>query len=665
MSDTARASLAAVFRARHRQLGLRLFICVFTAASFGSFIGWGRAFAWVGLYALLQIAEHTCFSGRRPRISATGPIFHPLAIALLASNSIVFGGISLEEVTYMDGWGGACAAFLLLGSLLSTSLTTIGCRTAFHATSIPLIAYIVLLPIVGLSVADRPSAAITVAMMFGAVSVVGSHLRLWRDWSLVKLAEAEATGRQMAERLANEERLSRLAHLDPVTDISNRLALREALAQITAGSGAGALLLLDLDGFKQVNDTLGHPAGDQVLRDIAGRLQRTAGPNDLVARVGGDEFAVLLREVDDPVQAVFIADRVVTSVADPLSLGDQSIRIGASIGIALNRLHGADADELFSNADMALYRAKAEGRHCARLYDPALRTEAMDRMSCDEELRLAFERGELELFFQPQVRLADRRIVGAEALLRWRHPSRGLLAPAAFLPALERSALAASVGQWVIESACRQVSDWRARFPPRLTMAVNLFDVQCRSGTLVEKVRACLEASNLPGSALEIEITENVILHHQAGLEQTLQQLRALGAGVAFDDYGTGYASLSQLKKYPLTRLKIDQTFVRAIGDSALDAPIVRAIVSLAGAFGLGVIAEGVETPRQAALVEETGCGEAQGYLFGAPVSAAAFERAFLTDHDPISVLVNSRNDPAHGPWEPAQICAASVGTVA
>ncbi len=635
MSDTARASLAAVLRARHRQLGLRLFICVFTAASFGSFIGWGRALAWAGLYALLQLIEHTCLSGRRPRIPATGPIFQPLAITLLASNSIVFGGISLEEVTHMGGWGGACAAFLLLGALLSSALTTIGCGVAFQATFIPLIAYIVLLPIVGLSVADRPSAAVTIAMMFGTVCVIGSHLRLWRDWSLVKLAEAEAASRQMAERLANEDRLSRLAHLDPVTEISNRLALRETLARMTVGSAAGALLLLDLDGFKYVNDTLGHPAGDQVLRDIAGRLQRAVGPDDLVARVGGDEFAILLPEINDPVQAASLADRIVTSVADPLSLGRQSIRIGASIGIALNRLHGADADELFSNADMALYRAKAAGRHCARLYDPALRTEAMDRMSCDEELRLAFERGEFELFFQPQVRLADRRIMGAEALLRWRHPSRGLLSAAAFLPALERSVVAASVGQWVIESACRQASDWRARCPIKLTMAVNLFDVQCRHGTLVETIHACLTASNLPGAALEIEITENVILHHRSGLDQTLRQLRALGVGVAFDNYGTGSVPLSQFNKHPFTRLKIDRTFVHAIGDSAADASVVRAIVGLARAFGLSVIAEGVETPRQAALVEQSGCDMAQGYLFGAPMSAAAFEGTFLTDHDP------------------------------
>ncbi len=374
MTDNDRGPIHDTLRSRQRQMGMRLATCAFTAGCFGSLLGWTNAATWFGLYTVLQVIEHVCFAGRRPLFPTLDRVGYVVLIALLAMNSVVFGSITLLEVARMGGWGGACAAFLLIGSLTSTALNTVGCAAALYASMMPFIGYMVLLPIVALCFPDRLSAPIIVGITFGSVSVIYGNLRLWRDWTTAKATEREAIDRELRERLANEERLSRLAHIDPLTEIANRTVLRARLSEIGAVAAPAALLLVDLDGFKAVNDTLGHSAGDAVLREVASRLTRSARPGDLVARLGGDEFAVLLPGTDDPTDAVAIGDRIVHAISRTMCVDDQQVEVGASVGIGINPRHGMDAEELLTNADLALYQAKADGRRCARLYESALRS---------------------------------------------------------------------------------------------------------------------------------------------------------------------------------------------------------------------------------------------------------------------------------------------------
>ena len=643
MSTNHQASLHHTLHMRHRQSGVRVASATLTGCFFGSVLGWTATLAWIGTYAALQVIEYACFCSRRPLFPTLDAIGYPLALVLLALSSIVYGSLSILEVVRMAGWGGGCAAFLLMGSIDATALYSVGSIAAFRASTVPTMVYIAALPLVAMTVPHPPGTSIMIGLMFGGVLAVLGATRIWRDFTSAKDAETFAVGREIAERVANEERLSRLAHLDPLTGLANRTVLRVRLTEIVAAAGPGALLLIDLDGFKYVNDTLGHPAGDRVLQEVAARLLQSSRPGDLVARLGGDEFAIVLPDIEELSTAAAIAERAIAAVARTIIIDGQTVRIGASIGIALSGRHGADADTLFANADLALYRAKAEGRNCLRLYEPGLRAEAIGKMVFDDELRLAFERGEFELFYQPQINLRDGRVTGAETLLRWRHPTRGLLLPALFLPALESGPLAIPVGQWIIENACRQAALWRSQGLTDFTVGVNLFGAQLRTGQLVDKVVSALTRFSLPPEALELEITENIVLRHGDGIDRALGELRALGLGVAFDDYGTGYASLSLLKKYPLSRLKIDRSFVQTICDSPADAAIVRAVVSMAAAFDLRVIAEGVETTAQVELLRQNGCLEVQGYLFGAPMPAAEFERLHVAGQGNVVLLSSLR----------------------
>ncbi len=434
--------------------------------------------------------------------------------------------------------------------------------------------------------------------------------------------------RDISERRSNEDRLYRLAHLDPLTELPNRMVLRRRLEDVVKSALPAALMIVDLDGFKAVNDTIGHSAGDLLLKNVAARLLTCIRPTDTVARLGGDEFAILLPETTDPTVAEAVANRIIAVLSEPLEIANRIVHIGASVGLAMFPCNGDNAEDLLSNADLALYQAKSEGRHCLRIFVPELRHAAVSKQKQELELRHAFEQQEFELFYQPQVR-GDGTLIGAEALIRWRHPTRGLLSPAEFLPALENSRLAVLVGDWVIESGCRQAAAWRAEGAPRFRVSVNLFGVQFHTGNLARTVKKALANALLPPEALELEITENIILRNDEAMIKPLRELGELGVGIALDDFGTGYASLSLLKRYPMTRLKVDQSFVRLMCQSSKDASIVRAIITLGKSFELKVTAEGVETEAQRDLLLLEGCEEFQGFLYGRPMSGADFARFY------------------------------------
>ena len=436
--------------------------------------------------------------------------------------------------------------------------------------------------------------------------------------------------RDIRDRKRDEAVLHHLAHTDGLTGLPNRSALTFRIAQALDEDRRFAVLMFDLDHFKEVNDVFGHQTGDGILKIAAQRLLACIGPHDMVARVGGDEFILLLDGQADPLAVAGVAEAMVQALGDPFAVEGRSIHLGASIGIALAPSHGHDADELMTCADLALYAVKSQGRHSYRVFTPDLRGAAVRDSRCRQELPRAIERGEFKLFYQPQVRLTDGALIGAEALIRWQHPEFGLIAPDAFIPVLESSHLAEEVGVWVIRTACQQAAEWRQRWPD-FRVGVNLSGAHFRSGRLGDTIRQILAASGLPGSALEVEITENVILRHDEKLIGPLRDVQAQGVSIAFDDYGTGYASLSLLKRFPLNRLKIDRSFVRTMEESAEDAAIIRTILALGYSLGLGVIAEGVETERQADWLSRHGCLEAQGYLFGRPMPPALFETSFAT----------------------------------
>ncbi|WP_395943375.1 putative bifunctional diguanylate cyclase/phosphodiesterase [Brevundimonas sp.] len=445
-------------------------------------------------------------------------------------------------------------------------------------------------------------------------------LSTWREGDAASIG---AIVRDVTERRENEDRLFRLASIDALTDLPNRSALRARLGQMLGAGQPASLLLLDLDGFKDVNDTLGHLAGDAVLKEAAQRMCAICPEAEMVARLGGDEFVVLLAG-DSRRASQAVATHLITTLSRSYAFLGQPVAVGASIGIAVAPDHGTVPEILLNAADLALYRAKALGKGRFELFAPALREVAVARRAFERELHSAFENDEFELYYQPQVSTHDGAVTGAEALLRWNHPERGVLSPASFIDVLAQKPIAGEVGEWVLKTACRQAAAWRQTLP-NFRMGVNLFEAQFRSGRLRQTVEEAMESFSLPPQALELEIVENILLQNDPTTLDHLTHLRDLGVGLAFDDYGTGYASLSLLKRYPVTRLKIDQSFIRTVTANREDAAIVRAVIYLGRNFGLDVIAEGVESEDQLAFLAENGCLEAQGYLFGRPVPANAF----------------------------------------
>ncbi|MGV0878087.1 EAL domain-containing protein [Martelella sp. FLE1502] len=439
---------------------------------------------------------------------------------------------------------------------------------------------------------------------------------------------AGAIVRDISERRHNEERLFRLASLDPLTDLPNRGAWRECLKKEISGGKPNTVLLMDLDRFKEVNDTLGHSAGDAVLKKVAQRLKRSCPEAVMIARLGGDEFVILLKG-DDERAAFAAAEEIANAVAAPYDIAGLRADIGISIGIALAPQHSTSPEELLGAADLALYRAKKSGKGRCEIFVPALREVAVARRAFEKELKKAFLEREFELYYQPQFIADSMQLTGAEALIRWNHPERGLLGPASFIDVLGQKPSSSEIGEWILRTALAQTARWR-RHAPHFRMSVNLFESQFRAGNLVQVVENALAHYALPAGALELEIVESTLLEDDPTTLGMLQNLRALGIGLAFDDYGTGFASLSLLKKYPVTRLKIDRTFIRDIDTDPEDEAVVRAVLYLGKVFGMNVIAEGVETQAQLELLKKYECPEVQGYLFGRPLPAAEFERRFI-----------------------------------
>lgn len=443
---------------------------------------------------------------------------------------------------------------------------------------------------------------------------------------------AQSLERRQQEAEAAKEELEALAYYDQLTGLPNRASLFNELATLLESSASSPepsvfLVLFNLDDFKNVNNTLGHACGDQVLKAVARRVAQSVASRARVYRVGGDEFALTIAGCGDLGTVREIVASTLAQINEPLKLIEETVHISASAGITLAPSDGSSADELIANADLALYRAKADGGRTSCLYVATMRAQAHARRRLDAELRHAHSQGLFELYYQPQVRLADGVLIGAEALLRWRHPERGILSPALFIDALAAGPIAHEVGRWILRTACEQAAAWRRMGLPAVRMGINLFPTQFHGGTLVPSVKEALAHAALPADALELEITENIALTHDEAMLVPLRLLRENGIGLAFDDFGTGYASLSFLTRYPISRVKIDRGFVQKITENAEDATVVRSLIDLAHNLGLEVIAEGVETPAQAAFLQAEGCDEAQGYLFAKPVPATEFER--------------------------------------
>ncbi|MDO9429682.1 MAG: bifunctional diguanylate cyclase/phosphodiesterase, partial [Phenylobacterium sp.] len=410
--------------------------------------------------------------------------------------------------------------------------------------------------------------------------------------------------------------------LDALTGLVDRVGLAASLeAAIGSASAAEAVavLCLDLDRFKAVNDTLGHPTGDSLLRKVAQRLRSAVREGDTVARMGGDEFVVVQRGALQPEAAEALCRRLTDLVGRTYLVDGHTVDIGVSIGVAIAPDDGADADLLLRKADMALYRAKAEGRGMFRFFEPGMDAALQQRRKLEVELRQAIALRRFELAYQPQFTVETRTVTGFEALLRWNHPERGQLTAAEFVPLAEEVGLIAPIGEWVLRTACRQAATW----PDPIGVAVNISPVQFRRGGLVDTVRSALADSGLDPRRLEVEITEAALLHDTAQVVGALHAMRDMGVRIAMDDFGTGYSSLSYLQKFPFDRLKIDKSFIQRMAEDPDSAAIVRAVTALGRGLGVPTTAEGVETEDQLSRVRSEGCEEVQGFYTGRPLSGA------------------------------------------
>ena len=415
-----------------------------------------------------------------------------------------------------------------------------------------------------------------------------------------------------------------LAHYDQLTQIPNRMLmndrLRMACLEANRNRTLVGLVFIDLDRFKQINDTMGHRFGDFLLQAVATRLESCLRSNDTVARLGGDEFAVLLQNLADAGDVKIMAQRIVDCFRSPFTILDHEIFITASLGTAIYPLDESDSNNLLTKADTAMYEAKQSGRNTFRQYSPGLSMHSMEQLSLEADLRQAIVNHELVLYYQPQVDAATGCVVGVEALVRWQHPTRGLLSPATFMQIAEDSGLIVDIGNWVLREACYQQKAWSQYHLPPLRMAINISTVQFRRSNFIEIVRDLIAETRIDPAFIELELTEHMAMHHADEVLKTLRDLKQIGVKLAIDDFGTGFSNLGYLQRFPIDRLKVDQSFVRGIEKIPANKSIVQAVVSLAKSLSLGVIAEGVETAVEYAEVSACGCDEIQGYFFARPM---------------------------------------------
>jgi diguanylate cyclase (GGDEF)-like protein/PAS domain S-box-containing protein len=434
-------------------------------------------------------------------------------------------------------------------------------------------------------------------------------------------------GRDITHQRLAEQQVLKLARYDGLTGLPNRNMfideLERTLLRAQRSGQNFALFFIDLDRFKNINDSLGHDAGDQLLQVMAARLRELLRESDLVARLGGDEFVVLLEGCADATALTQVARKALTAIAEPVRIEGRNFQVTGSIGISVYPQDGSDAATLLKNADAAMYLAKDSGKNTLQFYTAQLAAQSAQQFALEADLRAALQRDELQLHFQPKLRLTDGALVGMEALLRWQHPQRGLLLPGTFITLAEDSGLILPIGQWVLAAACRQISAWRTAGLHVPRCAINLSARQFVTDNLVEDVAAALAAHGLPSCALEVEITESVLMADPLRANRTLQGLHAMGVHIAIDDFGTGYSSLAYLKRFPAQTVKIDRSFVSGLPLDRDDAAITQAVIAMAHSLGLRVVAEGVETQAQVDFLRRAACDEIQGYLIGRPMAAA------------------------------------------
>jgi diguanylate cyclase (GGDEF)-like protein/PAS domain S-box-containing protein len=429
----------------------------------------------------------------------------------------------------------------------------------------------------------------------------------------------------VSDRKRMEAELERLAMYDPLTGLPNRGLFLDRLNQVLARRGrrtATAVYFLDVDRFKRINDSLGHAAGDEVLREVAGRLRSVLRPEDTIARFGGDEFTILCESVGGVLEAVGIADRLQRPIRNPVRAGGAELRLSASIGVALCEPGEAiEGERLIEDADAAMYRAKERGGARTELFDSGMREQAIEALEIEQELQRALEKGELRLFYQPSVDLLTGGLAGAEALVRWQHPDRGLLPPGAFLDVAEETGLIVPMGAWVVEEACRRLAEWRRR--PESTfmrLSLNLGARELTHPDAVTTVLGAVRRTGVDPGALTIEVTESTAMADRDTGFRALRDLSGEGVHVAIDDFGTGYSSLDQLRRMPVDMVKVDRSFVGGMSTDTTDRELVAAVIGMGRALNLDVVAEGIETEEQAAALREMGCGYGQGYLFAKPL---------------------------------------------